>query len=248
MSDKVTVIGGAGVMGISAALALKGRHPDHAIYLINDGQQSIEPASEDICKVLRDKYKDKEYAKLAAEAIELFSSDYVHQSGWITLHPSAEEQSIPAGLPISKEVFLDKFPGARLNNINKISEDTNVAWIEASKALQARLDLAKTCGVILIEGQVVDLLWEDLTCVGVKLGSGAEILASSVLLTMGHETASFLEQCKLPDMGGDRAGISLLGIQLSDDQYNMYQSMPILRMSGIGKFAFSCMLICAHHT
>jgi glycine/D-amino acid oxidase-like deaminating enzyme len=250
MSDKAKLFAGAGVMGVSAALAAKKNHPDYKIYLIIDSQQSIEPASEDSCKVLRAQYKEEAYAKLAAKAISLFPSDHVHPSGWITLHPSAEEQSIPAGLQMSKEDFLDRFPGARLDNIHKISQDLNVSWIEASKARQVALDLAKISGVILIEGQVADLLWDSpdgLTCVGVKLRSGQEIHASSVLLAMGHETAAFLEQCKLPDMGGKRAGISLLSIQLSDDQYKKYRRMPILRVSGIGKLAFPYYPISAHH-
>jgi glycine/D-amino acid oxidase-like deaminating enzyme len=254
MSEKVTVIVGAGVMGISTALAARRKHPDHTIYLINDGQQSIKPASEDIGKIIRDAYNEEVYAKLAAEATKLFQSepiyeDLLHQSGWVVLHPSAEEQSITGGpLSISKADFLKRFPRTRLDNINRISEDPKIAWVEASKALQATVDLAKTSEIILEERQVVDLLWDGSICAGVILGNGIELRASSILLAMGHETTSFLEQCKLPDMGGERVGISLLGIQLSDEQYNKYKGIPILLVPGVGKVAFPYWLVIAHHT
>ncbi len=254
MSETVIIVVGAGVMGVSTALAAKRRHPEYTIYLINDALTSIKPASEDTGKIIRDAYNDKVYAELAAEAMAMWQAepayrDYWHQTGWIVLHLAADEQSIASGPhPISKARFLEIFPETKLDNILSISEDTKPAWVEASKALEAAVNLArspetilkngkpvKSPGVILKNSRVVNLLWNDLSCAGVVLDDGSEIMASSVLLAMGHETPYFLKICKLPCEEGQRVGVSVLGVQLNDQQYERYKTMPVLVVPGIGE-------------
>jgi len=254
MSECNIIIVGAGVMGVSTALAAKRRHPDYKIYLINDALASIQPASEDTGKIIRDAYSDKAYAELAAESMRLWQAepvykDYLHQTGWIILHPSASRQSITGGgQSMSKEQFLERFPGVKLDNIYSISEDPKPAWVDASKALEAAVNLAtspevilqngksvKSEGVILINGKVVNLLWNDSLCAGVVLDVGSEITASSVLLAMGHETPFFLRRYKLPCEEGERVSVSALSVQLNDQQYEKYKDMPVLLVPGIGK-------------
>lgn len=264
MSESIIIIVGAGVMGVSTALAAKRHHPEYKIYLINDPLPSVQPASEDTGKIVRDAYKNKAYAGLAAEAMALWQADpvyrdYWHQTGWIVLYPSANGQTITGGgQSMSKERFLKTFPETKLDNIYSISEDPKQAWVEASKALEVTVNLArspevilkngksvKSAGVILKNGKVVNLLWNDSVCVGVVLDDGSEIKASSVLLAMGHETPFFLKQCELPCEEGQRVGVSVLGVQLNDRQYERYKAMPILVVPGIGELI--CLSSSNHH-
>lgn len=68
------------------------------------------------------------------------------------------------------------------------------------------------------------------------MSDGSDIAADSVLLDMGPETPSLLN---LPDIEnvGQRVGVSLLGVQLNDEQYEKYKDMPILAVDGRGELA-----------
>jgi hypothetical protein len=69
-------------MGGSTALAIKRRHLEYKIYLINNPQPSVQPASEDTGKIIRNAYNDKAYAGLAAEAMALWQAEPVYRDYW----------------------------------------------------------------------------------------------------------------------------------------------------------------------
>jgi sarcosine oxidase/L-pipecolate oxidase len=244
MVQQSFVIVGAGIFGVSTARAAKQKHPDAEVRLISD-TPIIEPASRDTSKIIRRAYKPRFYVDLADEAMGIWKSDPVysefwHQSGWVVLSPSALE-SLPEGSTIvSQDEFRtireSAFREADLSKTKAITEDKRSAWVEASNALQKTIDVAKTEGVIYVEGRVESLLWDETTCTGVKLTDGTEIPSSSTILALGHWTPDFLRKQNIPfeeDLSLS-AGVSVLGIRLTEDQYAKYKDMPILAVPGEG--------------
>lgn len=250
----VNIVIGAGVMGISAALALKRTHPERSIYLLNDFSTTVEPASRDTGKIVRRKYVSPQYVALADEAIGLWKGEVSyeqiwHGCGWwvVGLAGAAtrsldvvlgDRQGQGHGSSVSikdktaQDRFRELFPLADMNSIAHLEYDASAAWVDASAALEATLKMAEDAGVVVKDCKVSRLLWKDDSCVGVDLSNGDVINAASVLLAMGPETPGLLN---LPKNVGERVGVSLLGVQLTTEQYEKYKDMPILAVDHRGE-------------
>jgi glycine/D-amino acid oxidase-like deaminating enzyme len=240
MADKSIAIIGAGVFGVSTALAWRRKYPTASVYLIDvksrtpesAGQKRIIPASEDTAKIIRAAYASPEYADLAREALGLWQSEsiyakFFHKSGWVVPHTDEVRRTSTAA-PISRERFEELYPEANIDTGCEITEDKEVGWVEASKCLEAVLETAIGKGVIYCSGEATELLWNGPRCVGVKLRDGQEINSESVVLATGCWTPKFLEQCHIPGVPCEVAGVTAVGIRLGEEEYERHKEMPIL--------------------
>ncbi|KAI9738146.1 MAG: hypothetical protein M1818_005575 [Claussenomyces sp. TS43310] len=238
MNGKTVVIVGAGVMGTSAALAIKKKYPQCTVYLVDDQQTSIEPASRDTGKIVRTAYLADAYVKLAGEAMAMWKADSLykdhwHQSGWFVVERSVDGKMDVTSGPqeMTRERFSEIFPNARMDQIAHLTFDASTAWVEASRALEATIKSTASMGVIARDGRVTELVWNGATCTGVLLSDGTEISGDSVLLAAGYGSMSLLNTTS----HDQTVGVSLLGVQLDDQQYAKYENMPIVAVNGLGE-------------
>lgn len=246
---------GAGVFGVSSALAAKKRHAEKSVTLIQ-WKPTLEPASYDTAKIVRRVYNVKAYEELASQAMtkweETEYDDVYHNSGWLVFHQSRPKSVTQGSRELKKEEAREIHGGilanTRLSDIEVILEDKATAWAEASKAVEKSIKTAETLGVQVFEAIVESLLWEGKTCVGVKMGNGGS-LKGTVVLAMGCWTPNFLTSQSIPgDLGESlMAGVSVLGVKLSDEQYQRYKGMPVLAVrdegTDISQTLFACHLL-----
>lgn len=241
MGISALVIVGAGIMGLSTAVAAKNKYPASVIHLV-DFKSPIPPASRDSSRIVRAAYASESYRALAQEALVMWEIDplyksFFHKTGWTVVH-KGEAMSIPAGATkVPTEKFREMWPRAKLDGDETITEDGDLGWAEANNAIDAILDHARSIGVIYHDGEAFGLHWEELVCTGVQLKNG-NFLKGSVLLAMGHSTPHFLELCGKPLAGGviQIAGVSVMEVKLNEKHYQMYKDNGILLFPGKGEF------------
>lgn len=244
--DQSLAIIGAGTFGLSTAHAWRKKHPAARIHLIdvktlhtNPGQ--IVPASEDICKIIRAAYADDAYARLAGEAVGIWRTEepyaeFFHACGWVVANALGGEICITEGKVIDRKRFEEVYPGSNLDDEYVISEDAESGWAEASRCLEAVLQMAVKQGIVYRVGEAVGLSWQGSRCTGVKLRDGEEISAGNVVLATGPWTLDFLHQCGITASFPCKvAGVTPLGIKLDEEEYERYKDMPTLAVPGVGE-------------
>jgi len=245
MGVSTLVIVGAGIMGLSTAVAAKKKYPASTIHLV-DFKSPIPPASRDSSRIVRAAYASEAYRALSQEALVMWETDplyksFFHKTGW-TVVQKGEAMSIPAGATkVPTERCREMWPRAKLDGDETITEDEDLGWAEAKNAIDAILDHTKSIGVIYHDIEVSGLHYADSeqrVCTGVEFKNG-NLLKGSVLLAMGHSTLHFLQLCGKPvDAGVQIAGVSVMEVKLNEEQYQMYKDNGILLFPGKGALHF----------
>jgi glycine/D-amino acid oxidase-like deaminating enzyme len=94
-------------------------------------------------------------------------------------------------------------------------------------------------GVTYVSGEAIALLWNNSTCIGVRLEDGGEIAAESTVVATGCWTLGFLGRCNVSHgIPSNVAGVTVVGIHLSKEQYEIYKDMPVLAVPGRGREFF----------
>lgn len=163
----VIIVVGTGVMGVSAALALKQSYPARTIYLLSDisagaAAATVEPASRDTGKIVRRKYVDPQYVALADEAIALWKSEAAyeplwHGCGWWVVglaYGGGGDGGGTGGVGDGRDRFRNRFPLADMDGIAQLEYDASSAWVDASAALETTLMTAEEAGVVVRDDRV----------------------------------------------------------------------------------------------
>lgn len=139
------------------------------------------------------------------------------------------------GKKIGRERVAEVFPGSNLEDGYVILEDAEPGWVEASRCLEAVLQMALSQGIEYRAGEAVGLWWQGFRCTGVEMRDGEDIRAENVLLATGPWTPTFLRRCGITaSIPCEVAGVTAVGIQLDEDEYRRYKDMPILLVTGAG--------------
>lgn len=232
------IVVGAGVWGAASVEACqKAGRP--VIWIDDNDDEHPTAASADLARIIRAEYADPAYRQLADQALQAFKaeaiySDYFHLTGWFLLQDEhqARHGSIPSGTEnVSVEEFRRKFPAADVDDNLLITRTGNVGWVEANnlqQALNAKIRVQKR------KGTVTELIFDGGICRGVKLGT-EEVVGELVVLATGWRTNDLLASQNLEKLDYQVVGVPVLGIQLSEEQYNKYRDMQILCQPGKGE-------------
>jgi glycine/D-amino acid oxidase-like deaminating enzyme len=200
------LIVGAGVFGLSTALAASG---EYQVTLIDDGFENS--ASRGIGRIYRSQYPRKEYEKLALEAEKLwkggaFSKNF-HKTLRIIVQADGSEE-----------------------------RDDGAAWIDANKTMREALEKAKEDGVTIIKDRVSCLIWDGSRCTGATTRDGRSVLADTILLALGAALPSFLAQERrhIDDIC-EPIVVPWMCAQLNNEQYDQLRTKPIVVRPGAGK-------------
>lgn len=231
MDQKTLIIVGAGVVGVSTALEAITKYD--RVFLIDDPQPFIKPASKGLGRIVRAEYGDnKEYSDLASSSLDRIKkgdcSRFFHQSGRVVFEPDGKS---------FREVNFEDLQG--------VPDKQSAGWIEAAHSLQHILGTAQGKGVELLLRRVVGLLWEDTACVGVEMDDGTTLAGTAVLLAMGYKVPEFLRRQDRP-MEEGLCKIVLVPwgqVELSPEQYEELKGKPIHVVPGIGK-CISLTILC----
>jgi glycine/D-amino acid oxidase-like deaminating enzyme len=213
---------GAGIFGLSSAIALRQR--GHRVTLLNPGQIPHPlAASTDISKIVRMEYgTDREYMDMAEQAMEgwrdwndLFGETLYHEVGfWLACrksmaHPSQafeqasyenllakgyQPQRLPEaeGAPVS-----DRFPAFADGVYRDGFFQPQAGYAEASKTLVTLAKYARQLGVTVQEGQrVVEILKTQNRARGVKTEVGAVFEAGQVVICAGNFSPFLIPELK----------------------------------------------------
>ncbi|KAL2022061.1 hypothetical protein VTK56DRAFT_6105 [Thermocarpiscus australiensis] len=204
------LIVGAGVFGLSTALAASAASEEHQVTLIDDGY--VNSASRGLGRIYRSQYPREEYERLALEAKELwkkgiFSKNF-HKTTKIIVHPDGSEE-----------------------------RDDGAAWIDANVTMREALKEAEKRGVRIIEGRVSRLVWDGSRCIGATTRDGRSFFASTVLLALGAALPSFLADEKRPIDGiCEPIVVPWMCAQLTSEQYEQLKTKPIVVHPGAGEY------------
>lgn len=231
------IIVGAGVWGAASVEAYE-KTGRSVIWIDDNDDEHPAAASADIARIIRAEYSDSAYRKLAGKSLQAFKtqepySTYFHQSGWFLVEDGqqARHGSIPGGAEsVSIEEFRRKFSAANVEDDLLVTGTENVGWVEANilqRALSAESQIKKR------KGTVTSLILDGPSCRGVRLGT-EDVLGETVILATGWRTNTLLAACNLARADYQIAGVPVLGIQLTDEQYMKYVDMPIICQPGKG--------------
>ncbi|KAF2456601.1 sarcosine oxidase [Lineolata rhizophorae] len=220
------VIVGAGNFGAATALELVTQHPMADVALIDTSPfPNPQAASHDINKIIRPDYSDPAYTRLMAEAMPLWRasplySAFYHETGVLRADPSHfsdacfDSYDVVGSKTAATWLSVDEvrrrwngvFRHANLDGVDKCYWNPKSGWAEADRALEAVIRDAVSRGVrYYSDGVQTLLIGADGTCRGVRLKSGAEMLADSVVLSAGARTALLLAE-SAPDNREIQAG------------------------------------------
>lgn len=236
------IVVGAGAFGASTALHLARDTSNAEIYLFSLPPDSAQPASIDINKIIRKEYSSDLYRNLADEAMKAWQAEdfksFYHNTGWVMVHGN-HGSSLPKPLLQVKRITQEElrqrydsvFERCEIGVGENITCNQDVAWVEATQALEKTIELARTAGVIYRTEEVVGLCFENKKCHGVFLGNGEHLHGFSVVLAMGPWTGPFIarhSQLQVPIGLFTCAGVSTAAILLDEDEAPKYKQMPIL--------------------
>ena len=211
------VIVGAGVFGLSGALALRQR--GHQVTVVDPGPvPHPSAASNDISKMVRMDYgSDRLYSALAAEAIEgwhewnaRWGRNVYHEDGFLLLASQPLDQGgferdsydvlTGEGWPLQRMApgaIAERFPGWNANHYVDGYLNPRAGWVEAAAATSNLAGDAAAAGVAIRTGfTVASVLRDDGRAIGV-IGNdggndGIEVRASQVVVAAGVWTPKLL--------------------------------------------------------
>jgi hypothetical protein len=210
MADYIII--GAGVFGLSTALYLAESDHDANIILIDRSPYPCpSAAASDLNKIVRADYPDIFYTRLALEALEEWNTNplympYFHETGMlfaedIGMGDASLQNYKQLGIETGSEILTPDqarerhpvFKNANWTDVKDNFYNPHSGWGEADPAVNAVLQAAVKAGVNYVQEAVEKLLCDDQgTCVGVKLISGDEMKASTILLCAGAWTAKLI--------------------------------------------------------
>jgi sarcosine oxidase / L-pipecolate oxidase len=245
---------GAGVFGVSTALALARKHPNSTITLLDIAIPHHASASWDQSKVVRADYPDIFYMQRTLEAMQIWKTDplykqFYHESGLIWVDDrgfarTVRENYARLGLGDEREriaspgevrtLYGGMFAGAEIGDAAEVWVSERSGWVEASRCLSAVIEAAARGGVRCVEAEVAALEFgARRACTGVRLRDGRSISADRVILATGARTAkllvdSELSQAELSDGGRLVAAAICTGVvKLDAEEAEKFKSGPV---------------------
>lgn len=252
--DKTVIIVGAGVFGLSTALALRDRGFEDILVLDRMAPPVADGSSNDISRIVRSDYSDPFYAALASEAQQLWTSGpfkpYYYNSGFVL---SSEVRSDPY-LAKVRDVLQSQGqpfePFASTSELRKmfptlasITDDLsgylnpNAGWADAAGAIGALASLCTQKGVSLVtgpRGTVQSLRIVNSKINGVNVARGPSIHASRVILATGAWTNHFMDLTYAISSSAHALG----SIQLTPAEASSVAKMPVVINMTSGFFVF----------
>jgi glycine/D-amino acid oxidase-like deaminating enzyme len=206
---------GAGVFGLSTALAASKSRQVSQVTLVDDGYHDA--ASRGLGRIFRSQYPREEYEELAQTAKPLWVATYS-----AFFHEKTKSITYPNG---SHE------------------EDPNAAWIEARKVMDDALREAKEMGIVFVEDTIDRLTWSGRRCTGAVTCKGFQVQADKTLLALGAGLPGFLASEGRRVNDTTRFSIDdfytpiafpWIRIQLDEDTFQLLKSRPITVYPGKG--------------
>ncbi|KAL5338672.1 FAD dependent oxidoreductase [Aspergillus crustosus] len=260
LPDNILIVGG-GVFGLSTALSLSQRHPASKITLLEASPTIPNPhgSSVDTSRIIRADYSHPTYAKLAAEATDLWRcTDWGHegrytQNGLLLVYPhgdsTAKEYTSKSYhnvkalgenaqfLPTKQDVLSAAPAYGETLNVAGGYVNWSSGWADAETGVRfAKQKLDAEGKVHFVTGKVSRLLIsekDNRTVTGVVLqDSNTTITADLVILATGAWTASLI------DLRGRAVstGQAIAYMHISDDEQRRLENMPTILNFATGIF------------
>jgi sarcosine oxidase / L-pipecolate oxidase len=252
--DDAIVIVGAGVFGLTTALAL--RQQGYKSITVLDRMMPPVPdgSSVDISRIIRNDYSDPFYAKMAREAMQEWGSGpfkpFYHKSGFVLASESVADpflEKLKGVLRSQGQEFKDFRSSAELRHsfpdLTGIDENfsgyinPNGGWADAAGAIGSLAARCSEQGVSMItgpRGTVLTLRISTSQIVGVNVASGPPVLCSKVILATGAWTNRFLDLTHAMSSSAQPVGF----IQLTPQEASTLSRMPVLINMTSGFFIF----------
>jgi glycine/D-amino acid oxidase-like deaminating enzyme len=259
MSDNTSyIIVGSGAFGASTALHLIRKHPGASIYLLDRDRYDAPTrvaASWDWNKVIRADYNDIVYAKLAAEAQDLWRTDpiwkpFYHESGVLWISPTSFAQNVlrnneALGVKADVRTYSVEeartlcdglFKNADYTGVSEVLVNRSSGWAEAKEALQSTIEASIALGVKYVTAEVAALIigaGASRRCCGVVTGEGTRMHADKIILCTGAFTPRLLLDSApgSPDLhAGKRilaAGVTEATATLTAEELPILDHMPV---------------------
>lgn len=254
--DESILIVGAGVFGLSTALALKQRGYQHVTVVDRYLPPVVDGSSVDISRVIRVDYADPLYGKMAKEAHQGWLTEYkdtYYESGFVMICDSAGSSYIDQAMEVNKSTgnkldvyqdarrVTDRYPSipSNFDSNHKAYVNEGGGWADAEKSIHLLSLKCSHAGVSFItgpRGKVVSLLRssDSRRVVGVKVAHGEPILASQVILSTGAWTNRLLPVAHATTASGQPVGF----IQLTEEEAAPLREMPVIINLSTGVFCF----------
>lgn len=190
-------------------------------------------------------------------------ADVYHQTGWIMMDEAGSSLAQRIGWNFDAITGFDPLQSMTLQEVRSnwggILEQADLApfesfffnpsagWADAARALKIMADEAIRLGVRYQIGEASRLILGEIGVEAVETKSGDLYTAEKILLCTGawtsHLMASLEADLNLPD--GDcvesqitAAGVCVAHIQLTDDERELYEQLPVYVYGGQGKLMF----------
>ncbi|KAL2868323.1 NAD(P)/FAD-dependent oxidoreductase [Aspergillus lucknowensis] len=259
LPERILIVGG-GVFGLSTAQSLSKRHPNSQVTLIEASPTIPNPhgSSVDSSRIIRADYSHPTYAKLAAEATDLWRrSEWGRdgrytQNGLLLVYPDGDStakdyttKSYHNVKGLGEHVQLLPTKRDVLRAAPAYGETLNVAggyvnwssgWANAEAGVRfAKQKLDEQGKVRFITREVISLLFSETdnhTVTGVVLADKTNITADLVILATGAWTAA------LVDLRGRAVstGQAIAYMRISDEEQRRLEKMPTILNFATGIF------------
>ncbi|KAL1616199.1 hypothetical protein SLS56_011496 [Neofusicoccum ribis] len=251
--DDPIVIVGAGVFGLSLALALSSRGYKSISFLDRYLPPVIDGSSVDISRVIRTDYADPLYAKMAKEALDGWMTEYnafYHHSGFVMLSET------PANTYIEKCKQVLREQGKSLEEFNSADKIKDIypsvqgdlsamtayhnpagGWADAESSigwLAHRCSLAGISFLTGSQGTVISLKMDGPCIIGVQVASGRAVSASQVILATGAWSNRLVDMSHATSSSGQPVGF----IQLTEEEAKGLEKTPVMINLTSGVFCF----------
>jgi glycine/D-amino acid oxidase-like deaminating enzyme len=207
------IVVGAGINGVTSAIALKKR--GHNVVLLDPGPVPHPlAASNDISKAVRGAYgSDEFYTEMAERAIPIwrewnrvFDAELYHEVGFLFMRKSpmaaGDFESETARVfqsrgrvfeRINRDQLGKRFPAWNADRYCEGVLERDAGYVEAGRALERLIELARLRGVVLRDGIAFAGLAEtDNGVGGVILENGDKLAADAVVIAAGSWTPQLL--------------------------------------------------------
>ena len=254
--DSPILIVGAGVFGLSTALALHERGYTDITIIDRYPAPVPDGSSVDTSRIIRPDYTDPFYSRLAAEAVELWKSSdlyrpHFHNSGFLLTSEDPNDpylekaravlksQSLPYQDFRTTEEIRRTFPGLKETKSPFSGYMSQSAgWADAAGAVQAVARHLAERGVSFItgpRGTMQSLIIDNSNQVsGVKVATGPPLHASQVILATGAWTNIYLNL----DYTITGSAQPLAFIQLTASEAKSLANIPVVIDKDTGVFFF----------
>jgi sarcosine oxidase / L-pipecolate oxidase len=255
-TDESILIVGAGVFGLSTALALTRRGYSNITIIDRYSPPVPDGSSTDISRIIRFDYTDAFYSRMAKEAIDLWKSDvlyrkHFHQSGFLLVSETANDEYLEKNKSVLRSQGQQLQDFSRTEDIRRQipslcdMEDPysgylnpNGGWADAAGAIRDAATHLSELGVSFItgpRGTLKSLIIDDKSqVVGVTVVAGPSIYASKVILATGAWTSRYLNLDHTIIGSAQPLGF----IQLTSEEAKQLAEVPVTISKTTGVFFF----------